>query len=70
LHDWLYNYQFKESIHKSFKGLVHRAAYMNDSSTAFSIFEKNYAELKICYDNFFPLLKEFAFQKFNELHKI
>jgi acyl carrier protein phosphodiesterase len=69
LHDWLYNYQFKEAISKSFRGLVHRAAYMDDSSTAFSIFENNYAELKICYKNFFPLLKVFAFQKFNELLK-
>jgi acyl carrier protein phosphodiesterase len=67
LHNWLYNYQFKEAIGKSFKGLVHRAAYMNDSSTAFSIFENNYADLKKCYESFFPQLKEFAFQKFTDL---
>ena len=67
LHDWLYNYQFKEAISKSFRGLVHRAAYMDDSSTAFDVFENKYDELKKCYKIFFPLLKEFAFQKFNGL---
>lgn len=69
LHDWLYNYQFKEAISKSFRGLVHRASYMHDSSAAFLIFEANYDALKKCYERFFPLLKEFAFQKLNELPK-
>lgn len=69
LHDWLYNYQFKEAISKSFRGLVHRAIYMHDSSAAFAAFEDNYDELKNCYARFFPLLKAFAFQKFNELIK-
>lgn len=67
LYDWLTNYQFKEGIGRSFKGLVHRAAYMNDSSAAFYIFESHYDDLKKCYGIFFPRLKEFAFQKFNEL---
>ncbi|HXB44898.1 MAG TPA: ACP phosphodiesterase [Puia sp.] len=70
LHDWLYNYQFKEAIGKSFRGLVYRAAYMHDSATAFSIFNDNYEQLNKCYDFFFPLVKQFAYQKFNELLKI
>ncbi len=69
LHDWLYHYQFKEAISKSFRGLVHRAVYMHDSAAGFAIFEDHYDELKKCYASFFPLLKAFAFQKFNELVK-
>jgi acyl carrier protein phosphodiesterase len=67
LHDWLYNYQYKEAITKSFRGLVHRAAYMNDSSAAVSVFERHYDELQKHYELFFPSLKQFAVQKFNEL---
>jgi acyl carrier protein phosphodiesterase len=67
LHNWLYNYQFKEAIKNSFRGLVHRATYMHDSSAAYIIFENNLDELKKCYDDFFPLLKAFSFQKFDQL---
>jgi len=67
LHNWLYNYQFKEAIAKSFRGLVHRAEYMHDSSAAIIIFENNIDELKKYYDDFFPSLKEFSFKKMNDL---
>jgi len=69
LHNWLYNYQYKEAIKKSFRSLVHRAAYMHDSSMAYTIFESNIEELKDCYNEFFPSLKEFSFQKFSHLLK-
>jgi acyl carrier protein phosphodiesterase len=61
-HNWLFNYQYRDGIEKSFGGLVYRAAYMNESATAFDIFNKNYAELKDCYYIFFPTLKKFAAQ--------
>ena len=67
LHDWLYHYQFREMIAQSFRGLVHRAAYMNDSSAAFQIFETHYTDLEESYSRFFPKLKEFAHNKFKEL---
>jgi acyl carrier protein phosphodiesterase len=67
LHNWLYNYQFSEAIEKSFRGLVHRAAYLSDSSAANLIFEENLPALKKCYDDFFPSLKEFSFKKFGQL---
>jgi acyl carrier protein phosphodiesterase len=70
MQDWLYNYQFKESIQKSFRGLVHRAVYMDDSFTAYTIFETSLEELKNCYDEFFPSLKEFTLQKMNQLLRI
>ncbi|MBS1946847.1 MAG: DUF479 domain-containing protein [Bacteroidetes bacterium] len=67
LHNWLYNYQFKEAIAKSFRGLAYRAAYIKDAAAAISIFENNIDELKNCYDAFFPSLKQFSFQKFCQL---
>jgi len=65
--DWLFNYQFKQNIYKSFAGLVRRALYMDEYQTAYTIFETNYNELKLCYENFFPLVKNFAFEKMNSL---
>lgn len=65
--NWLYGYRFKEGIRKSFGGLVHRAAYMNESETAFEIFNKNYDRFAEHYSAFFPELKEFAFKKMQQL---
>jgi acyl carrier protein phosphodiesterase len=65
--NWLFNYRFKQSIFKSFGGLVRRATYMHEHQTAFNIFEKNYHELKICYGNFFPSVKDFAFERLEQL---
>lgn len=59
-HNWLFNYQYAFGIEKSFEGLVRRAAYINESASAFAIFNKNYTELKECYDIFFPTVKKFA----------
>jgi acyl carrier protein phosphodiesterase len=61
-YDWLYHYQFNEGIKRSFAGLVRRAKYMEESDSAFAVFEKNYKVLKQCYQSFFPELKDFAFQ--------
>lgn len=65
--NWLYNYQFKEGIQKSFNGLVYRAAYLNESDVAFEIFNKNYTELQNCYREFFPQLLQFALEKLSNL---
>ena len=59
-HNWLFNYQYSYGIEKSFGGLVHRAVYINESATAFFVFNKNYNELGDCYNMFFPSLKKFA----------
>src|SRR5258708_34374465 len=61
--NWLSNYQYREGIEKAFWGLVNRAAYMDEYTTAFSIFNKKYYELKKYYEVFFPELKKFAAQK-------
>ncbi|HZI68216.1 MAG TPA: ACP phosphodiesterase [Hanamia sp.] len=65
--NWLYGYRFKEGINKSFGGLVRRASYLNESETAFKIFNKNYDRLQEFYSAFFPELKEFAFKKMQQL---
>ncbi len=66
--NWLYNYQYKQGIEKSFGGLVKRAAYLSESAIAFKIFNQHYDALQICYNEFFPLLKQFAFYKLTELY--
>ena len=67
LQNWLYNYQFKEGIYKSFTGMVQRAKFMNDPQPAFTIFENHYDELKKCYKIFFPDIRNFAFAQLDEL---
>ncbi len=68
LQNWLYNYRLKEGIFRSFRGLVHRAAYMNDEKPACEIFVHHYEELKGCYEVFFPELKAFALKKIEEFN--
>ena len=60
LQNWLYNYRLREGIRKSFSGLAHRAAYLNESTIAFELFNQHYDELRDCYEEFFPELKKFA----------
>ncbi|MEO6546696.1 MAG: ACP phosphodiesterase [Ferruginibacter sp.] len=67
-HNWLYNYRSREGIEKSFGGLVRRAAYLYESAIAYSIFNERYAELRECYQSFFPALKNFSLNYLNELN--
>ena len=66
--NWLYHYRLAEGIEKSFGGLVRRAAYMSDSATAFTIFNKYHDELGECYELFFPELKNFAIRHLVQLN--
>ena len=65
--NWLYNYQYKEGIQKSFNGLVYRSVYLKESVIAFEIFNQYYFELKNCYDEFFPELLQFASENLSNL---
>lgn len=67
-HNWLFNYQFTWGIEKSIQGLVHRAAYLSDSQTAFQLFTDRYAEFNDAFQLFFPSLKKFAIEKFSDIH--
>jgi acyl carrier protein phosphodiesterase len=67
LHNWLYNYKYKEGIFRSFGGLVRRAKYMDDPQPACEIFIQRHDELKECYNDFFPQLKAFAYSTMRSL---
>lgn len=67
-HNWLLNYQYPWGIERSLAGLVHRAAYLSESRTAFDLFNKRYEEFESAYNKFFPLLKEFSLKKFSDIH--
>jgi len=58
--NWLYNYRLKWGIEKSLGGLVRRSKYMEESETAFRLFNENYSELSVCYQAFFPEVKDMA----------
>jgi acyl carrier protein phosphodiesterase len=58
--NWLFNYQYRYGIEKSFGGLVKRAIYLHESATAFAVFNDKYDELKKCYNEFFHDQKEFS----------
>ena len=65
--NWLFNYQYKWGIEKGFSGLVNRAAYLHEHTTAFHIFNKHYEELKHYYGQFFPELKKFVMLRLSNL---
>lgn len=67
-HNWLFNYQFSWGIERSLEGLVHRAKYLTDSDTAFALFTDRYTDLENAYQAFFPSLKNFALEKFSDIH--
>ena len=64
--DWFSNYRLKEGIQKSFGGLVRRAAYLDESDQAFDIFKREYGAMLDCYNRFFPALKKFAADRFQQ----
>jgi acyl carrier protein phosphodiesterase len=59
-HNWLYNYQHAWGIKSSFGGLMRRAQYIEEIDTAFELFMHHYKTLQQLYDAFFPQLKQFA----------
>ena len=64
--NWLYNYKHVWGAEKSFGGVVRRAKYMDDSDAVFNLFTENYDAFQNFYNDFFPDVKKFAFQHFNE----
>jgi len=56
-HNWLYNYRYREGIEKSLAGVVRRAKYLEESDTAYLLFNEHYNKLKGLYQLFFPELK-------------
>lgn len=64
--NWLFHYSEKEGMRKSLRGLVRRATYLYESETAFQLFLANYNGLQQLYGEFFPDVKSFAKQAFEE----
>jgi acyl carrier protein phosphodiesterase len=69
MQNWLFHYRAKWGTERSFGGLVRRAAYLEESDTAVSLFHQNYFQLRECYQNFFPEVKIFARHIYDELKK-
>ena len=55
--NWLYNYRYRQGIEKSLAGVVRRAKYLEESDTAYLLFNEHYNKLKDLYRLFFPELK-------------
>jgi len=55
--NWLYNYRYRQGIEKSLAGVVRRAKYLEESDTAYFLFNEHYDQLKSLYQLFFPELK-------------
>lgn len=58
--NWLLNYQSKEGIAKSIRGMVRRSSYLEESSTAIDLFHQHYSELAECYRLFFEDVKTYS----------
>lgn len=56
-HNWLYNYRYRQGIEKSLGGVVRRAKYLEESNSAYTLFNEHYDRLKNLYQLFFPELK-------------
>ena len=56
-HNWLYHYRYRQGIEKSLAGVVRRAKYLEESDTAYLLFNEHYNKLKELYQLFFPELK-------------
>jgi acyl carrier protein phosphodiesterase len=64
--NWLLNYQFPWGIEKALYGVIQRARYLNDSTTAYRLFMEHYTRLQSCYRQFFPDVKNLAFTFLNK----
>ena len=65
--NWLYNYKNTAGIESSFGGVVRRASYLTSSTAVFQLFLQHYASLQICYNAFFPFVKAYARDQFEEM---
>lgn len=66
--NWLFNYRAFGGIEKSMEGLVRRAAYLQESRTAYQLFERHYQLLQACYRQFWKDMKPFARVQYERLH--
>ena len=65
--NWLYNYRFDKGMQKSFGGLLRRAKYITEITTAYEIFLGNKEFINHWYNIFMPDVKLFAVNKIEVL---
>jgi acyl carrier protein phosphodiesterase len=65
--NWLLNYRNLWGIERSFEGVARRAKFLDESDGAFQLFKRHYTSLQKCYNEFFPLLKQFAARYLEDL---
>jgi acyl carrier protein phosphodiesterase len=65
--NWLLNYRFDWGIENSFGSIFRRAKYLEKNNLVFQCFHDNYNELQACYKQFFPDVKDYAFNEYNLL---
>jgi acyl carrier protein phosphodiesterase len=65
--DWLFNYRLANGIERSFTGLFRRAKYIEQDDAVFHYFIDHYTVLQKCYDEFFPSVKQYAFNIYSEM---
>ena len=68
-HDWLYHYHLLPGIEKSFGGLMRRATYITEVTTAFSLLNTHYEPLGKHFNIFWPELETFARKRFAALQQ-
>ena len=67
--NWLYNYQFRWGIEKSFANIARRAVYLSSAEECFRLWEDNFDAIHQSYKIFFPELKAYSFNYLQKLNQ-
>ena len=67
--NWLYNYQFRWGIEKSFANIARRAVYLSSAEECFRLWEDNFDAIHQSYKTFFPELKAYSFNYLQKLNQ-
>ena len=65
--NWLYNYRTLKGMENSFKGLVHRAKYLDSSDKAYEILVTHYYELNQHYFDFIDDITSYVKNELNQM---
>ncbi len=66
-HNWLYGYRTLKGMERAFKGLVHRAKYLDSSDRAYEIFVRYYYELNQYYFDFIDDIIAYVKRELNDM---
>ncbi len=65
--NWLYNYRTLRGMQNSFRGLVHRAKYLDSSDKAYEILVGHYYELNQYYFDFIDDITSYVKNELNQI---